>query len=68
MNTKEQGRVIRLRTVMDNLNGVRQILDALTNEGRDDQDALRLMSAEIDGAVSELDGIAEAMENVEGVE
>lgn len=66
MITKEQERVKRLRAVMDDLNGVRETLDAMASQGREGSDALRLMSVEVDRAFATLDGIAEALESENG--
>ncbi len=67
MATKEQESVKRLRAVMNDLNGIRETLDAMASQGREGSDALRLLSVGVDGAFATLDGIAEALENGKGV-
>ena len=51
-----------LRNVMDELNGVRETLDALANMKREDMHALEMLSRVVDEAYARLDEIAETLD------
>lgn len=54
--------VIRLKSVIQDLGGVVELLEALSNEGREDASALRLLSHVVGGAFIQLEEIAVMLE------
>ena len=55
-------RVKSLRSVMGELAGVCETLDALASAGLEDRHALEMLSRVVDGALATLDEIAERLE------
>ena len=67
MTTKEQLGVMALREVMDDLNGIRETLDALAGLKGSYSDALRLLSIATDKAFATIDEIADVLEKAHGM-
>ena len=60
--TKEQAQIKSIRGIMRDIDGARETLDALALIGREDANALQMLSKVLDGAFCGLDDVVEALE------